>query len=502
MGQSSFYLSASLNGWRVRSAGIATSESDGHGPAAAIDSGDGLDARSVQRFLEEVLAKQKNKRCRIVIGVPASWCLCATIPADGLPKGNAAQRDQAMAFRLESVLPITAEDCAISFVSGGSGTKRLGIAIEASRLVELVQALEDDGHEVEAIVPRGLLTAQAYLDSAAPDNLPEPVGLVWQEGSGESKASDTQLLLVDPDQPPRWRVLNGQGESVSQQLNLESETGRHTRRWLVSEAIHEAVTQAIQRQQPDAVLDVMPLSDQAEQQAARYLLEHHQKPWIDLRCGPLAPRHQWRRLQTPAMSCIVAAAVVLMTAIALLWLRADQFNLLAQQHDQTAHDAFAEAMPGQPVPTSPQRRLNTRLKQLRGEQGLAAGDEALVDQVPTLVLLHEVLAGLPEGQRFAITDLRLEDGELRLTGHARSHGEADQLANALRTRSSFIVEPPSTDSLSRNARQSNPSGGFGATFGGGGVRFLIQAKYRKPAGQDKPTDGPSSLAKREGEGRP
>jgi type II secretion system protein L len=445
-----------------------------------------LDTRGVRRFLAESTGTNNTKACRIVIGVPASWCGCASVSAEGLPKGNAEQREQAMAFRLESELPITAEDCAIGLLQGQDPGTHLGVAVESSRLAELVHGLEDDGHEVEAIVPRGLLTAQAYLGRATPDDLKQSVGLVWHESDGADGQGQTQLLLVGPNQSPRWRVLDTTPEALAQQLALDDDATQATRVWKLETNCKSIYRPVIEQRGSNVSIESVTLAGQAEEQAALRILERRQRPWVDLRRGPLAPRHVWRRLRFPASACVAAAAILLVTAIALLWLRADEYNHLAQQHDEQGRRAFAEAMPGQAVPTSPQRRLKTRIKQLRGEQGLAAGDEQLTDQSPTLLLLHDLLAGLPTDQRFAITDLRLEDGDLRLTGQARTHGEADQLANTLRTRSPFIVEPPSTDSLTKDK----------------GVRFTIQATYRPPNQQASQPDKPDALVRRDGEARP
>ncbi|MEM6257193.1 MAG: hypothetical protein AAGI37_02625 [Planctomycetota bacterium] len=158
------------------------------------------------------------------------------------------------------------------------------------------------------------------------------------------------------------------------------------------------------------------------------------QPWINLDGGPLAPRHQWRRIQPDRKAARPTSGR----------------GLLA-----------GTARPGHP--NQPQRRLQAKLKQLRGESGLAGGDALDASSAPTLVLLHDLLEALPSDQRYAITDLRIEQGELRMTGYERTHGEADQIANTMRGSSLFVVEPPSTDNLRE-----------------GGVRFALQATHRPP----------------------
>lgn len=498
MRQACFYLCGTPTGWRVHpmdppdpsdvseAQGSAVVSGFTRGSGDSEGSGGDLDDRGVRRFLLDAVETMKHKSCRVVIGLPASWCWCASVSAQGLPKGSAEQREQAMAFRLESLLPITAEECAIGFVAGRDPDNRLGVAVQASRLSELVRGLEDDGHEVEAVVPRALLAAQNYLDHVTPDSHASPVAMLWQESNSANSCGVTQLLIAGSDQPPCWRVLDEQPESLAQQIELDHDALPTTPRWKIEANLESLYQPVLEQHGGEASTETLSAPDQAEDRAAQRILEHRQHPWVDLRRGPLAPRHLWRRVRVPVTACTAAAAVLLIAAIALLWLRADQYNKLATQHDERGRQAFAEAMPGQPVPTSPQRRLKTRIKQLRGEQGLSAGNEQLADAAPTLLVLHDLLAGLPTEQRFTITDVRLEDGEVRLTGQARTHGEADQLANTLRTGSPFVVEPPSTDNLTK----------------GEGVRFTIQAIYRPRDGQAAEPGTPGPLARRRGEARP
>jgi|GEM_PF-3418371 len=477
-----YYLFATPSGWCLRDLAAKPASKPIDGDA---ESREDMDLKGVLQTLASVGGERRAVAHRLVIGVPANWCLCATVAAEGLPHGQGARFAQALSYRLEAELPITAEKCAFGFF--GQDLHRMGIALSARYLEELVHALEDAGHVVEAIVPRALLAAQGWQTGGVVPPQDGPIGLLWRETTNTHDTATlmVQLLLVQPDQPPCWRVLEATPASLTQQILLDRVNQRPQMRWYASDDLAGALREALIELEPHPItIDPLPASDDAESSAAFALLENHQHPWVNLNQGPLAPRHKWRRLRIPAWASIAAAIVLLLVCVVVLQLRAREYNQIAERHDQLARSAFAQAMPGQTIPTSPQTRLRNRLKELRGEQGLAAGDQTLTDTTPVLILLRDTLAALPKDQRFVITDLRVEAGELRLSGHARSHSEADQIANALRQNSPFIVEPPSTDNLRE-----------------GGVRFTLQARHRIQAKPSMPeevapsTAGPS-LAKR------
>ena len=422
-----------------------------------------------ERGVLEALAK--SDAAQVVVGVPASWCLCAQVSEEGLPQRRGALRGHsggALDFRLESRLPMTAERCAIDYV--GPGPEYLGVALEASKIKSLIHALEDEGHSVEAIAPRAMLAAQAWLDGQMPDATDRPTSFFWLEEDATADRTRYQLIHLDPATPPRWRISpSANPQNLHQQLDLdEIDAGPTQRQWHAPPECQGLLTEAC-----GGALNIKPLTStlEAEIDAAHKLIAGTYKPWINLGQGPLAPRYHWRRLRLPVGASVAAMVVLLLSILAVLWFRADQYTQITRDYDQQSAQAFVEALPGQVVPTSPQRRLQARLKQLRGESGLAAGDQLTDTHAPTLVLLHNLLDALPSDQRYAVTDLRIEDGQLRMTGYARSHGETDQLANALRQASRFTVEPPSTDNLPE-----------------GGVRFTLKATHPGTPGSTPGSD--------------
>lgn len=478
MSRAGYYLCGTATGWKVYA--IDASGSGDGVPAAPI--AEDLAVKDVLHQLKPDPGSQKASTHHVVIGLPATWCLCATIPVDGLPSGNADRFEQALAFRLEAALPVTAEDCAIGFL--GSGPKRLGVAVMAKRLTGLVHALEDAGHVVEAIVPRSLLVAQAWQSGGESPATSEPSCYYWHDLDDKNATGPGQLLHLSAKREPRWRTIDNHPTSLAQQIAIDSDEDQP--HWFATADAKETLRASLSELDVDAdSIGTLSIPVDAELETAQCLIDQPHRAWVNLARGPLAPRHQWRRLRTPVIACVIAAMVLLTTAIGVLFWRAQQYDQIAAQYDSQVQQAYVQVMPGQVIPTSPIRRLQTKLKQLRGEQGLAAGDALHAAPVPALNLIHDALAALPADLRFAITDMRLEDDELRLVGQARSHSEADQLANALRQSLVYVVEPPSTDKLPE-----------------GGVRFTLQARYLQPppASDEEVPNAPvpPSLAERTG----
>jgi hypothetical protein len=87
-------------------------------------------------------------------------------------------------------------------------------------------------------------------------------------------------------------------------------------------------------------------------------------------------------------------------------------------------------------------RLASEEKRLR----MVAGEQTEMPLHPSVMSpLYELLSRLPTDVQFHVTQLRLGEGKLFLEGEAKSHGDADALAAALRTDHAFEIEPPRTE---------------------------------------------------------
>src|SRR4051794_39396583 len=93
----------------------------------------------------------------LVLALPSSWCLAATIDASGLPP----QDRKAAVYRLEDVLPLAAEDVAADVVTSHDARRALGVCVRIDRLRHLLDALDAANVNVQTITPTAMLAAQA-----------------------------------------------------------------------------------------------------------------------------------------------------------------------------------------------------------------------------------------------------------------------------------------------------------------------------------------------------
>jgi len=110
-------------------------------------------------------------------------------------------------------------------------------------------------------------------------------------------------------------------------------------------------------------------------------------------------------------------------------------------------ELFKQTFPDQRVPVNIKSRLASEARKLAGLSGREAGDVAAMRPTSALVHLYALLASLPGDLRFRILDLSIDPDQLRVTGEARAHGDAERIAGSLRDTGRYEVDPPRTQAL-------------------------------------------------------
>ncbi len=373
---------------------------------------------------------------RLIIGLASHRCFAGRVQTGGLP---ARQARSAAGYRFEPVVPFAVEELAID--TCGHGDDRLVVAARAEPLLVLVHGLEDAGVEVRGITPAALLAAQAIATEISPDPANRTVCLIEDAvgGTDACPPSRSELRLDDTGMPVCWHWHPG----------MDKPRG-HTPTPITSadDTLRHALTMV------------------------RRIVEQGDTPWINLQQGLLASRQMVARIRRPLQACLLAAALLLGVVIGVMQARAAQYRGIASDYDARARAAYTEAFPGEKLPASMDRRLTTRLRELRGRQGLADPTLNLFSADNALTVMGDLLARLPGNTRLAVTDLRLSTGRIDLHGRARSHSEADTIAAALRADGLFEVAPPSTESLPTQ-----------------GVQFSIHLIPRSGAGASRSSEG-------------
>ena len=347
----------------------------------------------------------------VVIGVGSHGCYAARVSVEGLP---ARQVRQGLSYRFEAVVPFAVEELVLD--SHGEGDERLVVATRIEPLEVFVHALEDAGVQVVGIAPLVLLAVQAVGKEESGGagvelmhTLADPAVLAGLEEPGMSEVTCRGGDVL------AWRWMSGQSNETDGSATPCDRVGNTLR--LAYATVCEVVEE-------DAAL------------------------WINLQQGPLASRRKLERLRRPIGACLGGAALLLVALMVTMQVQTWRYQGTASEDDATTQTLYESAYPGEAIPVSMERRLETRLREQRGRQGLATPDAQLFAQDATLSILHDLLERVPQDLRLVITDLRINnDGRIDILGQVRSHSDADTLANALRLDGRFVVTPPSTENL-------------------------------------------------------
>lgn len=413
-------LLAGDTGWLPLLGAAFSNDADGMPGSAdlggALDEGGFLpDAAAVLAALRDPssVGESLGTSVSVVIGLASHRCFASSVSASGLPT---RQLRQTLAYRFETAVPFAVEDLVLDV--HGRADDRLVVAAHFQPLQALVHELEDAGVRVCGIAPFALLAAQSVdLDGSQDDNVSPIITHTLSEPAVLCTAkvrSTSEVALSRDGGLQAWRWLPGTASDTSLASQAQAD---------VQETLRLALA------------------------TTRRVVAEEEALWINLQQGPLASRHTLDRVRRPLTALLAAAVLLMLASIGAIQARAWQYQNVAAEQDGQARALYASAFPGEAVPVSMERRLTTRLRGLRGRQGLAITDTRLFDEENTLAILRDLLSRLPDNTRFIITDLRLNGDRVDLDGLARSHSDADTLATALRRDGRFQVTPPSTENL-------------------------------------------------------
>lgn len=424
------------DGWRVVPCATPDSTSDEASGVEAFPSASNPDG-VLDAIRALTAAGPRGSTPSVVIALPAHQCFAARVSAEGLP---ARGLRQALAYRFEERVPFPVEDLVLD--DCGAGDTRLVVAARHHTVSPLVRVLEDNGVRVCAIVPLALLAAQSVSQragAAQPSIAAPPVTRLAEAMHVEgSSGIGVSTVSCNDSQPDEWRW-----EPHSSVLPEDESPDLFTPQQTIGRACDTVHAIALEQT----------------------------TPWINLQQGPLASRQKLQRVRRPLLACGVAAALMLLVTAIGMQVRAARDLEAARVSDEQSRSLYAQAFPGEQVPASMQRRLDNRLKQIRGRQGLASTEAPLFAEQHTLAVLHDLLQRLPGDRRLVLTDLRIAARRIDLVGHARSHSDADAIAAALRAGGRFEVSPPSTENLPDR-----------------GVQFALSLSYLPPGAESGPAE--------------
>lgn len=402
-----------------------------------------------------LLREQGWRGHNVVLGLASQSVLPGVIPAESSAgKAKAGM----LLYSMEGQLPVDAETLAADFLLGND--QWFGVCVEIDKIKPLIQSLEQSGILIRHVSPLSFLALQSLpkLDADV---------VVWGQDDG------LEFFVLKEGLPVAWRFTALSEYDLSVQLKVHAITvGKQTRlrtynidpRWLEDFV-----------ENPDFILVDSSIGSVVEAAAAGAAAALTGKliPWFDLLRGPGIGGDRLRQIRTPLIAAISAAMILLMVlAGSSLW-RASQYETSAREFQDQQSKLYRDLMglqPGQRTPVGVKSRMESELQKQRA----ISGESNEVPVRPSaLILIHDFLASLPRNLRFQIQEFRLENGEVQFAGHARTHGDANLIAAALRKDERFQVGSPRTEQLA-----------------GKGVSFSIAARH-VPA-------KPKSMAGKEG----
>lgn len=397
----------------------------------------------------------------VLLALPSGACLCATVSTAGLPARN---RGQAMLYRLEERLPLSAEDVVADFIPAGPAGA-LGVCVQRRPFHTLLDTLRGGGVNVVAACPRSLLALQLFSEmSTAKDAADAPADvemILWADGP------HVEAFVVGPDRQPRgWAVLPHDPNDVALHVGMQSlaggnvgdENARPQR--ILACGVDPEVLDRLRHSFSGSVVEIPVVDTHAlAARAARAVLARQLLPRVDFvqanAAGGAASRRAFAQARGPLAWLATSAAVMALALLVALFWRGARYQRLAAAYEARQQEVFRRAFPGQPLPRDVRSRLASEEQRLRtgGATGASdAPDGARGRPTPAadgLLVLRDIIAGLPTDLRFVVTELRLDAaaGRFTLLGEARSHGDAQAIADALRGGGygRFAVEPPRTE---------------------------------------------------------
>lgn len=361
----------------------------------------------------------------VVVALESDWCLAATLEV----KRPRELRDRGtMLYRFEECVPWSAEDLVGDYAAAGDAV--LFVAAPQVPLAELFRRLEGQGIQVQSIVPLVLLACAEHLASSS-----DAECILFAHDRG------VDLIRVQAGRPAAWFCTDGISARLRAELQQQAlEAGRPLR------SLSYGLTSELQRdlsafgavellgEAREVDQDIWQLARSAADKIARGRAE----PLVELRRGVFGQSGQPVALRPYRWAFQVAAGILIAAWTVSFTVRGYDAGREAENLQARQIDIYRQIFPNTQVPVGVMSRLESELAKLKGLQG---GDEAVPGTVSATVLLRDFLAALPVDRRFIIHEIRLEEGRLAVDGEVRDHGDAELIAQRLRTKGFEIASP-------------------------------------------------------------
>jgi len=392
---------------------------------APIGEGEGLGALAAKAALHEMGFDGRG----VVLSLPSQMVFWAEIDCGDLPR---KQRRAAMRFRLEELLPMDVETLTADFLPAVGG-RTMGVAAQTDRVRALIDALADEGLEVEAIGATSLLA-------------------LWELARGEltcdyvllGRRGHADVFRIRQGQPASWYTVADDRRELEQCLRADALSGP-------SDA--PPATACLLARRDSAIAELDRLGDvtierreemipvEAAARAIERLPAGEEAGWVDFLRDELESVSPWGRLAGLVRSALVLAVALLVVLAGALYWRSCRYAAAAENYAAEQATVYKNLYPNTRVPTSVVTRLESEWRRLAGTSGASAEVPARLSALETL---RQLVESIPPPLRVRLLEIRILPGDVLLQGQTRSHSDAQALATSLET-AGFPVDPPRTE---------------------------------------------------------
>ena len=370
-----------------------------------IDLDPAAGAAEIAKAVADALAGRSGED---VLAIPSAWCLAAQVELSA----GAQDDHKSLLFRLEEKLPLAAEDIVADFIPRAPHPERprtLGVAAKLDVLRTLLVSTETAGLAVRSVSPLVLLAAQHVI--------------------GSHKGSDAIHLWPESE---RINVIGLRGGSVTAWSLVANDDEHAVQR--------EVDVHALSFDQPPRVEQHEQPEDAAAKCAAD-ILAGRVRPWVELRCGPLASADPIRSHRRPLNLALAAAAAFLILLAGAMFVRAARYERLTSAYERQLAAEFSRVFPDWPPPANVRAVIDSEFRKAQSQR-LDAGSDATA-RSSALRTLHEVLSRFPTQGRCDVDRLTFGDGSFELQGRVQALEDVEPLASAARE-AGLEVPPPLT----------------------------------------------------------
>ncbi len=384
--------------------------------------------------VHQVLEARGYRSQGLCLSLPSAMVFSASIECGDLPRKG---RTEALLYRLEEQLPVSAETITAAFGPEVKGMT-VGFAVRTSEVEAIIENLSEVGIEVSAICPAALLALRGGIDSK--EN-PADYAIVIGCDTANVFTVDTQGA------PTSWQSAGSDNSSIARMLEANllirpaaSAPARAELLGSVDPELPPTLTkltgiECYQRYEKSAL--------ELACDGAIEILKGETTGLVNLRTGHLALGSVWSELAGKLKTAAVLSIVLGGMICGMFILRAQRYDALTLQLTQSQQMHFSRLYPERNVPLLVRKYLASEAKRLSGVKG--AGQE-LPHRPNALETLATLAVNMPTDIRMRATGIRIGPREIIVQGQSLTHSDAELIAGALRN-GGFDIEPPKTESL-------------------------------------------------------